>query len=366
MWPNRRLIERLKIEHPIALSPMSRIGSVELAVAVSAAGGLGSIGCVLLSPDEAAAEIGRFRKLTDKPFNLNFFAHRPPVVDAGKDAAWLDLMSRYYREYGISFDTSLPRMAADPFGEDMCRLVESARPDVVSFHVGLPAPKFVDRIKAAGSVLMSSATTVEEAVWLEAHGADVVIAQGIEAGGHRATFLADDVVAAIDGQMGTFALTPQIVDAVGVPVIAAGGIAGGRGIAAAFALGAAGVQMGTAYLLCPETTISPLYRDALRKVRGGETVLTNVFTGRPGRAIGNRLTRDLGPISQAAPEFPRAMHASMQLAAEARQRGQGDFTPFWAGQSAPLGVELPARKLTELFVEDAMTRFAQLASGKVA
>ncbi|MET0722538.1 MAG: nitronate monooxygenase [Tardiphaga sp.] len=366
MWPNRRLTDLFKIEHPIVLSPMSRIGSVELAAAVCAAGGLGSIGCALLSPEEAARDVRNMRALTDRPFSLNFFCHQPPAADAGKDAAWLDRMLPYYDEYGMAFDAAAPRMAVDPFGEAMCRLVEDARPAVVSFHVGLPAAPFVDRIKAAGCLLISSATTVDEAIWLESHGVDAVIAQGTEAGGHRGTFLADDVNKVIDTQLGTFALVPQIVDMVRVPVIAAGGVADGRGIAAAFALGAAGVQMGTAYLRCPETTISPMYRDALRQVRSGATVLTNVFTGRAGRALKNRLVSDVGPVSPDAPAFPGAIHATMQLAAEVQRRGHADFTPFWAGQASPIGSEMPAEALTRALVEAALKHFRRPSMGPMA
>jgi nitronate monooxygenase len=362
MWPNRRLIELLKTEHPIVLSPMSRIGSVELAASVCAAGGLGALGCALLSPDMAASEVARLRKLTDRPFNLNFFCHQPTTPDAGKESAWLDRMLAYYQEYGIAFDAATPRMAVEPFDEAMCCLVEDVRPAVVSFHMGLPAAGFVKRFKAAGCLLMSSATTIEEAIWLEVHGADIIIAQGMEAGGHRATFLTADVNKAIDGQLGTFALVPQIVDRVRVPVIAAGGIADGRGIAAAFALGAAGVQMGTAYLSCSETTISPLYRDALRKAKSGETRLTNVFTGRPARALKNRLVSEIGPISDLAPAFPDAAYASMQLAAEAQRLGSADFSPFWAGQASPLGRELPAEVFTRTLVDEAMDQFRRLAS----
>jgi nitronate monooxygenase len=366
MWPNRRLLDLFKIEHPIVLSPMSRIGSVELAASVCAAGGLGSIGCALLSPEEAARDVRHMRALTDRPFSLNFFCHQPPAANAGKDAAWLERMLPYYEEYGIAFDAAAPRMAVDPFGEAMCRLIEESRPAVVSFHVGLPSADFVNRIKAAGCLLISSATTVDEAIWLESHGVDAVIAQGTEAGGHRGTFLADDVNKVIDGQLGTFALVPQIVDYVRVPVIAAGGIADGRGIVAAFALGAAGVQMGTAYLPCPESSISPMYREALRHARSGATVLTNVFTGRAGRALKNRLVSDVGSISPAAPAFPGAIHATMQLAAEAQRRGHGDFTPFWAGQASPIGLELPAETLTNVLVEDALKHFRRISIAPMA
>jgi nitronate monooxygenase len=360
MWPNRRLIERLTIEHPIVLSPMSGIGTVELAAAVCAAGGLGSIGCAVLQPDVAASEIKALRALTNRPFSVNFFCHPPAETDAEAAAAWRERLGPYSRELGIEFDTSSPRRNLAPFGEVSCRLVEDTRPAVVSFHFGLPAPALLARVKAAGCLVMSSATTVEEAQWLEAHGADIVIAQGAEAGGHRGTFLAPDANQAVATQLGTFALVPQIVDAVGVPVIAAGGIADGRGIAGAFALGAAGVQIGTAYLRCPETATSQPYRDALKHAPSGATVLSNVFTGRPARAVGNRLTREVGPISDVAPAFPGAMPETSQLGAAAQQRGNIDFSPFWAGQASPLGREMPAEALTASLVEETMARFRLL------
>lgn len=362
-WPERRLIELLAIEHPIVLSPMSRYGSVELAVSVCAAGGLGSLGCALLSPAEAATEVGRLRALTDRPFSLNFFCHRSPVADEAGEAAWLDRMMPYYREYGIAFDDTALRVEVEPFGETMCSLIEETRPAVVSFHMGMPELHFVDRIRAAGCLIMSSATTVEEAKCLDALGTDIIIAQGIEAGGHRGTFISDSPSSAIEAQLGTFALVPQIVDAVRAPVIAAGGIADGRGIAAAFALGAAGVQIGTAFLRCPEASISPPYRDALRDAGSGDAVLTNVFTGRVARALRNRLVMEKGAIAADAPGFPRAMHATMQLAIGAQKRGDVDFTPFWAGQASPLGRELPADVLTRALVREAFERFSALNAG---
>lgn len=365
MWPNARITELLEIEHPIILSPMSLIGSPELAASVCNAGGLGSIGCAMLSPEAATDEVRTLRRLTDKPFSLNFFCHTAMDLDPVVAGMWLEQMLPYYREFGIEADRDAPRLVVHSFSEEMCRLVEDVRPAVVSFHFGLPMQDFVSRIKASGSLIMSSATSVEEAVWLEEFGADIIVAQGIEAGGHRGSFLAADVDNAILSQLGTFALVPQIADAVNVPVVAAGGIADGRGIAAAFALGAAGVQLGTAYLPCPETRISPLYREALRTSRSGRTVLTNVFTGRPARVFANRLVEDAGPISKLAPAFPHAMYATAKLATETQKKGLADFSPFWAGQASPLGRELPGKALTFELVEEARQCFLNL-SGQLA
>jgi nitronate monooxygenase len=360
MWPDRRLIDLLGIEHPIILSAMAGIGTVGLAASVCAAGGLGSIGCAGLPPEAAAKAAEELRALTNRPFALNFFCHEPAKADAGCESRWRELLSPYYREFGCDPDNPVPRFDVAPFGEAMCGLVEDVRPNVVSFHFGLPDPALLARVKAAGCRVMSSATTVDEAVWLEARGADIVIAQGLEAGGHRGMFLAADLDKASARQSGTFALVSKIADAVGVPVIAAGGIADGRGIAAAFALGAAGVQIGTAYLLCPEAATSIPYRNALRGASDDATLLSNVFTGRPARLVQNRLVREIGPISDLAPAFPLAMGAIAPLRAKAEQAGNTDFTPFWAGQAAPLARELPAELLTMSLVAEAIERFRQL------
>ena len=248
-----------------------------------------------------------------------------------------------------------------PFGDAMCRVIEDAKPEVVSFHFGLPEPALLARVKAAGCRVMSSATTVEEALWVQARGADAIIAQGCEAGGHRGMFLAPNPTNAAASQPGTLALVPQIVDAVSVPVVAAGGIADGRGIAAAFALGAAGAQIGTGYLLSSEAATSSLHRDALRYASADATVLTNVFTGRPARVLVNRLTREVGPIWDAAPDFPLSMGELAPLRAKAEQEGSSDFTPLWSGQAASLACEVPAKELTVKLARQAIERFKQLA-----
>jgi nitronate monooxygenase len=359
MWPDRRLIELLGIEHPIVLAPMAGFATAQLAASVGDAGGLGSVGCAAFKPEAAAKAIEELRQVARKPINANFFCHAPAKADAGREQAWRARLSPYYRELEID-EAPLPRFDLAPFGETMCEMIEATRPDVVSFHFGLPAAALVARIKAVGCRVISSATTVEEARWLEAHGADAVIAQGAEAGGHRATFLADDLHRAMASQSGTLALVPQIADAVQVPVIAAGGIADGRGIAAAFALGASGVQIGTAFLRCPEAGTSPLHREALRRARDNDTVLTNVFTGRPARAIANRLPRELGPLSEAAPDFPLPMGELPLLRAKAEPQGSRDFMPLWSGQAVALGTEMPARELVLKLVQDASERFAQL------
>ena len=359
MWPQRRLIELLQIEHPLILAPMAGFGTVELAASVCAGGGLGSIGCALQHPEAAAKAIHDLQALTDRPINVNFFCHRLPRTDPRLERAWYRRLSPYYREMGVAQKVQ-PASDIAPFGEALCAVIEDTRPQVVSFHFGLPDAAFLDRIKAAGSRIMSSATTVEEALWLEARGVDVVIVQGSEAGGHRATFLGADPARASARQPSTMALVPQVVDAVRVPVVAAGGIADGRGIAGAFALGAAGAQIGTAYLLCPEAATTQMHREALRHSRADGTLLTNVFTARPARVMSNRLAAEVGPILDELPDFPLAAGAVAPLRAAAERQGAADFTPLWSGQAAPLGRAMPARTLTVTLAREAFERFSEL------
>jgi nitronate monooxygenase len=361
MWPNHRLVDLLGIEHPLVLAPMAGLGTVELAAAVCAGGGLGSIGCVGLQPERVMQAVDKLRTLTNKPINTNFFCHSAARADPAREANWRDRLAPYYDEFGLDLSHPTGQSEILPFNDALCRAVEQVKPKVVSFHFGLPEPALLARVKAAGCRVMASATTVAEAHWLEARGADVIIAQGCEAGGHRGMFLAANLEEEAASQPSTLALVPQIVDAVGVPVVAAGAIADGRGIAAAFALGAAGVQIGTAYLFCPEAAISPLYRDALRQARADTTVLTDVFSGRPARALSNRLTRELDQLQGMTPDFPTAMLALAPLRKKAEQQGSREFSPHWAGQAAPLGKEMPAEALTRALAESALERFRQLA-----
>jgi nitronate monooxygenase len=358
MWPDRRLLDLFRIEVPIIQAPMAGANGAALAIAVSEAGGLGSLPCAMLDAAKARAEIGVIRQRTAKPINVNFFCHEPPAPDPQRDAAWRARLQAFYLAEGLDADASVPAVNRAPFDEAMCEIVEDLRPEVVSFHFGLPKPALVDRVKAAGSRVVSSATTAGEARWLEERGCDAVIAQGCEAGGHRGMFLTRDVAT----QAGTFALLPQVVDAVRVPVIAAGGIADGRGVAAAFALGAAGVQAGTAYLFTPEATISALHRAALRDARDDGTALTNLFTGRPARGLINRLMREVGPMSELAPAFPTAGMALAPLKAQAEAAGRSDFSSLWSGQSARLGREMGAGELTRVLAQDALQRLKAMAA----
>ena len=339
-------------------APVAGAMNWELAAEVAAAGGLGSLPCAMLNPEQVRSEMGKIRARTKNPINLNFFCHTPPVPNNAREARWRDRLAPYYRELAVDPAAPIPSSNRTAFDAVMCDVVEETKPDVVSFHFGLPAEPLLGRLKAAGFPVMSSATTAAEARWLEERGVAAVIAQGYEAGGHRGMFLSDDLAA----QVGTFALIPQVVDAVKVPVIAAGGVTDARGIAAAFALGAAGVQMGTAYLWSPEAKISAPHRAALRSARDDGTAVTNLMTGRPARGFVNRVMRDIGPISDVAPEFPLAAGALAPLRAKAEAQGSGDFSPLWAGQAASLGRTLPAGELTRKLAADALARLREMGS----
>ena len=358
MWPDRRLLDLLRIDLPIVQAPMAGANGSAMAIAVSEAGGLGSLPCAMLDAAKARAEIGVIRQRTARPVNVNFFCHQPPLPDPQREVAWRARLKAYYLEAGLDPDAAAPAVNRAPFDAAMCEIVEDLKPEVVSFHFGLPEPALLARVKAAGCRVLGSATTAEEARRLEDDGCDAVIAQGYEAGGHRGMFLGGG----IDTQAGTFALVPQVVDAVKVPVIAAGGIADGRGIAAAFALGASGVQLGTAYLFTPEATVTDLHRAALRNARDDATALTNLFTGRPARGLINRLMREAGPMSELAPAFPTAGGALAPLKAKAEAAGRADFSSLWSGQAARLGREMGAGELTARLADDALRRLRALAS----
>jgi nitronate monooxygenase len=336
------LRELLGIDLPIIQAPMAGVQDVALAVATTGAGGLGSLPCALLALDALRDELTALRAQVSGPFNVNFFCHSPPAFDDRREAAWRAALAPYYAELGLDPHDVPSDPGRIPFDDDAADVVEPFRPAVVSFHFGIPSPALLARVRAWGAKVLSSATTVEEARWLEARGVDAIIAQGLEAGGHRGNFLSRN----LETQMGTFALLPQIVRAVRVPVVAAGGIADARGVAAAFALGAAGVQAGTAYLLCPEATTSDIHRTAIASSNAPVTALTNLFTGRPARGIVNRLMKELGPISALAPEFPLATAAVTPLRDAAEYRGSGDISPLWAGQNVSGCRAVPAAVLT--------------------
>jgi nitronate monooxygenase len=328
---------------PVIQAPMAGSQGSVLAIAVSNAGGLGSLPCALLTPQAIRTELFAITAATGKPYNVNFFVHREPAEDAAREAAWHSILAPYYRELGV--DPAGIKAEAGRrmrFDQDAAAVLEAFRPPVVSFHFGLPAVGLLHRVKGWGSRVIATATTIDEARHLEAQGVDAIIAQGLEAGGHRGMFLTED----LSTQVGTFALVRQLVLAVRVPVIAAGGVADAAGVRAALALGAAAVQVGTAYLSCPEATTSAVHRAALKAPGSDLTALTNLFTGRPARSIHNRLMREIGPINATAPGFPLASAAIMPLRAKAEAQGRGDFTGLWAGQHIRRGTDLPAAQLT--------------------
>ena len=328
---------------PVIQAPMAGAQGSALTLAVSSVGALGSLPCAMLTPAQIVAELQRLHE-AKRPYNLNFFVHQSAAPDAARESMWRAALAPYAHELGVDLAAVPAGAARSPFSHELADLIEPFRPLVLSFHFGLPAPALLARVKAWGACVLSSATSVTEALWLQAHGVDAVIAQGVEAGGHRGHFLSDDLDVATHS--GTFGLLPQLVRALRVPVIAAGGIADATGVAAAQVLGAAAVQVGTAYLLCPESTISPLHRAALKGPDAAHTALTNLFTGRPARGIKNRLMRELGPLNALAPAFPGAAAAIACLRAAAEARGSSDFSPLWAGQNVSGCREMPAAELS--------------------
>lgn len=341
------LEELFEITYPLVQAPMAGVQDSAIAIAVSNAGGLGSLPCAMLTPDAMRDELRAIRAGTSKPYNVNFFVHRQPESDAAAEARWRERLASYYTELGVDQNEIATSAGRSPFDHDAADVLEEFLPPIVSFHFGLPEETLLARVKSWGSKILASATTVEEAEWLDAHAVDVVIAQGLEAGGHRGMFLSEDITT----QVGTFALLPQVARAVAVPVIAAGGIADSDGVRAARVLGAAGVQIGTAYLQCPEATTSEVHRSALRGDGTHHTALTNLFTGRPARGIVNRFMRECGPISDIAPAFPLAGGAVAPLRARAERNGSGDFSPLWAGQHVVTSREISAADLTRELAE---------------
>ncbi len=340
------LCTRLGISVPLIQAPMAGAQGSALALAVSGAGGLGSLPSAMLAVDPLRAELQKLQQ-SGLPYNVNFFAHTSPAPDPARDAVWREALAPYYAEYDLDTSAIPSGPGRMPFSAEVADVLAEFKPPVVSFHFGLPAPDLLARVKAWGAFVLSSATTVREALWLQEHGADGVIAQGLEAGGHRGHFLSMDLTE----QMGTFALLPQIVAAVRVPVIAAGGIADAASVRAAMALGAQGVQAGTAYLCSDESTISAMHRAALQSEAARHTALTNLFSGRPARGILNRIMRELGPMSSAAPEFPQATNAIAPLRAAAEKVGCTDFTSLWSGQNASRCQNGPALEVTRGLAE---------------
>ncbi len=332
----------IAIDLPIIQAPMAGSQGSALAIAVSNAGGLGSVPCAMLTPDGLRTELQAMQAGTTRPYNVNFFCHTPPVPDAARQARWTAALEPYYQELGIDADKLAAGPGRVPFDAAAAAVLAEFRPAVVSFHFGLPTPELLSAVKAWGATVMSSATTLAEAAWLEAHGADVIIAQGLEAGGHRGMFLSHDLTT----QIALRNLLRQVVATVRCPVIAAGGMRHAADVQEMLDLGAAAVQVGSAYLLCPESTTSAVHRAALQSPAAQDTALTNVFSGRPARGIVNRAMRELGPMSAVVPAFPLATGGIAPLRAKAEAAGRGDFSPLWAGQNAWLAQPVGAANLT--------------------
>jgi nitronate monooxygenase len=356
-WPDTRLTDLFGVKLPILQAPMANATAVDMAVAVANAGGLGSFPCAALTDDKVAEGVAAIRSRTNRPINLNFFCHKPAPADEARDALWLKRLAPYYAELGAEMPKLPLKASIVPFTGATCDVVEDLAPAVVSFHFGLPDTALVARLKAAGCKIISSATSLREALFLAGRGIDAIIAQGAEAGGHRGMFIETDVAT----QIGTLSLVHGIVNAVDVPVIAAGGIVNGRGIAAAFALGAAGVQLGTAYLNCPEATISPVHRAALAEP-DRQTVITNVLSGRPARSPSPRFGAERRPLNEAVPNYPLATPALIPLRAKAEASGSGDFSLLWSGQSRAANRGLGAGALTKALADEGLAELRGLAS----
>jgi nitronate monooxygenase len=346
----RQFTARLGLELPLVQAPMAGFQSGAMAAAVCGAGALGSLPGAAMPPQALRDAVGQLRRQGDRPVNLNFFCHEVPAPDPAREAAWRAALQPYYEELGLSQAAIPSGPGRLPFGEEAAAAVEELRPAVVSFHFGLPPTPLLERVRRTGAQVWSSATTVTEARWLAAQGVDAIIAQGIEAGGHRGSFLQPQAPLADQGP--TLALLAQILAEVRLPVIAAGGIADAHGAAAALRAGASAAQLGTAFLLCTEATTSAVHRAALQSADARVTALTNVFSGRPARGIVNRLMRELGPMSALPPAFPTAVNALAPLRAAAEQAGRGDFSPLWAGQGAGGGRAIPAARLVDELAAD--------------
>jgi len=331
-WKTNSTTNYLGIKLPIIQAPMAGANGSAMAVAVARAGGLGSLPCAMLTSEQIEKEVITFRSQTSAPINLNFFCHQNPKTDEARAKKWKDNFLNYYHELGIDPEIKVDAPKRKSFDAELCELVLKIKPEIISFHFGLPDASLIKKIKNEGIKILSSATTVDEALYLESNGCNIIIAQGLEAGGHRGQFLDQD----INTQVGTMALIPQIVNAVKIPVIASGGISDARGIIASFVLGASAVQIGTAFLFSNEATISPLHKLALKKAKDNSTVLTNIFSGKPARGILNRVVKEKGPMNYDAPEFPLAGEVLAPLRKVSESNNSSDFMSLWSGQAAAL------------------------------
>lgn len=361
-WPRRDLIGLLGIEHPIIQAPMAGASTAALAAAVSNAGALGGFGGTDSSPDELRDVIRAIRRRTRRPFIVNLYLNRSQayVAEPDREAALKAALGSAHAELGAG-EVPDPIALFGEFYSQVAVAIEERVP-VLSTHFGAPGVEVMRELKAGGTKVISTATTIDEARQLEAAGVDAVIAQGSEAGGHRGTFAAPPGQADI----GTMALVPQIVDAVSVPVIAAGGIMDGRGIAAALMLGASGVQLGTAFVPCPETGVNPAYVERLLAAGPGDTILTDVMSGRPARLLRNRLTDLLEENRAQRLAFPEQLSMTRKLRQAAAAAGNGEYLPMWAGQGVALARAMPAAELVQTLVAEAQAALAAAARAPLA
>ena len=327
---------------------MAGVQDSKLAIAVSNAGGLGSLPCAMLSPETLRKELNALKSQTLKPFNVNFFCHPPPEPNIKQELKWLEILKPYFNEFKLKSTDIKQGTGREPFSEESAEILADFKPSVVSFHFGLPSSSLLSKVKDFGATVLASATTVEEGKWLEINGADAIIAQGIEAGGHRGMFLSNG----LSTQVERFFLVKRLLEKVNLPIISAGGISSAKDVADTISLGASAVQIGTAYLLCPETKTNSIHRAALKSNNSSETVLTNIFSGKPARGILNRFIREIGPINADTPEFPLASAAVAALRKAAEDTGSGDFSPLWCGQIVSGCREIPAAELTKLLAAE--------------
>ncbi|MDQ0326611.1 nitronate monooxygenase [Rhodopseudomonas julia] len=345
-----RLKDQLGLRWPIIQAPMAGVSTPAMAAAVSNAGGLGSLGIGAADRETAQQMIGETRAATGASFNVNVFCHRPARADPARESGWVDRLRREFHRFGAEPPRALravyPSFAANP---DLLAMLVEERPAVVSFHFGLPPAQFITALKDAGILLFSSATCLPEAQSAVAAGIDVIVAQGYEAGGHRGIFDADGE----DECLPTSVLTRQLVDALDVPIVAAGGIMDSAGIRAVLALGAAAAQLGTAFIACPESSADAAYRAALLSDKSHHTVMTRAISGRPARSMANAFTRLGETIApEEIPDYPIAYDAGKALNAAAKAAGDTSFGAYWAGQGAPLARALPAADLIADLVRD--------------
>lgn len=336
----------LKTELAIIQAPMAGVQNAKLAVAVCEAGGLGSLPCAMLSAELLKSELDYLSQHTDKPYNLNFFCHQTPDYTLAQQTAWHNLLTPYFDEFAVDVSQFTRNASRQPINQQIIDIIAPYTPAAVSFHFGLPSREIVSQIKAWGGTVLSSATTLDEARWLQANGADAVIAQGIEAGGHRGHFLSMD----LSLQPTTAQLVRECVE-LDIPVIAAGGICTAEDVAQYQALGVAAVQVGSAYLLCEEATTSALHREVLKTVAPDSTELTTLFSGRPARGISNRVMQELGVMPEQAPPFPYASIAMTALRAKAEAKGDSGFSPLWCGERFIVREGINAQQITRLLMQ---------------